>query len=137
MKQLRVDMFQVSVAFSVLTALVILSFPSYFLYLPFQDGFSLFAFLGFTTLLGWIFLVIIPPLFFSSSAKWSTLKSALFVAGVSLYTLSTLGVKVASLLSIGVFYAEYLVLYPVLIFIEWLLPSFYIYVALRRTDAQV
>jgi hypothetical protein len=121
---------------SVLTLLVILSFPSYFLYLPFQDGFSLFAFLGFTALLGWISLVVLPPIFFANPV-WGTGKKVVFIAAVSLYTLSTVGVKWVSLFTIGTFYADYLVIYPVLIFIEWLLPIFYIYVAVRQPNGKI
>jgi hypothetical protein len=125
-------MFKTSLALSVLTFLVVLSFPNYFLYVPFQDGMSLFSALGFFALLGWVSLVVLPPVFFAGAAKWRLGKTVGFIAAVSLYTLSTVGVKVASLVSIGTFYADYLIIYPILIFIEWILPAFYIYVVLKQ-----
>lgn len=130
--KLTVKMFEISLALSVITVLVILSFPSYFLYLPFQDGIGLFAVLGFFALLGWVCLVVLPPVFFADVKRWTTKKNIAFIAVVSLYTLSTLGVKLASLITIGEFYGDYLIIYPVLIFIEWILPVFYIFVALRQ-----
>ena len=137
MKPFGLNIFETSLGLSVLTTLVILSFPSYFLYLPFQDGISLFSVLGFTALLGWIFLIVLPPVFLAGPAGWRIKKTIGFIAVVSLYTLSTLGVKIVSLISLGTFYAQYLIIYPVLIFIEWLLPIFYVYVALRQSNKSV
>lgn len=131
MNSYKVNIFKISLGLSVISSLIILSFREYFFYLPFQGGFTLFSFLGFAALIGWVSLVLLPPIFFLSEKTWSSLKTVSFLTAVTLFTASTLGVKVYNFATSGAFFADYLVVYPALFFFEWLLPSFYIFVVLK------
>ncbi len=135
MNTYKVDIFKISLGLSVISSLIILSFRDYFLYVPFQGGFNLFSFLGFTALIGWICLVLLPPVFFLDTKSWNSTKYIGFFVAVTLFTVSTLGVKIYSLATLGTIFADYLVLYPALFFIEWMLPIFYIFVALSRNKS--
>jgi hypothetical protein len=136
MKSFNLGIRQLSLGLSAVTLLIIFSFRDYFLYIPFQDGFSVFAFLGFTALVGWISLVVFPPVFFSDNKPWNSFKTILFFLAIGLYTASTLCVKIYSLATIGTFYANYLVLYPALFLIEWLVPGFYVFAFWRTRKIQ-
>jgi hypothetical protein len=129
-------LFQLSLAASVIGALAILSFPSYFFYVPFSSGVNTVTVLGFMTMIGWISLLVAPPLFVGVWDMWSKRRSYWLMAAVLLYPVATVLVKISSLVLYGEIWASYLVTYPILFFLEWLLPAAYVYIAirLRRRD---
>ena len=134
----KVDVFKVSLAASVVTLFIILSFQRYFFYIPFQNGFDVLSTFGFTAILGWVSLVVAPPLLLWKSETWTKQKNVIFLISVLLWTASTVGIKIYTLSTVGQVFAEYLVLYPVLFFMEWLLPGYYFLLArtLRKSYVQ-
>jgi hypothetical protein len=115
-----------------IVVLTALSFKSYFLFVPFQYGFNLLSTLGFISLIGWLSLTVVPPLMLASrSASWGVGKSVLLIVASSLWTLSTLIIKIYGLATAGQLWASYLILYPILIFVEWILPIYYVVIAIR------
>jgi hypothetical protein len=137
MNSSKSDVFRLSLAASLVSALIILSFRQYFFYLPFQNGFNLLSILGFLALLGWISLVIVPPILLLETENWTLRRHVLFLISVSVWTLSTLAIKIYNLLTFGQIWADYLILYPALFFVEWLLPAYYIYLSLSLRNAFV
>ena len=124
--------FRTSIYASTIVVLIALSFKSYFLFVPFQYGVNLLSTLGFLSLLGWISLAAVPPLMLASkSSSWGVGKSVLLIIASSMWTLSTLVIKIYGLATAGQLWASYLILYPILIFVEWILPIYYIVVAIR------
>ena len=122
--------FRVSLYASVVSVLIILSFRDYFLFVPFRNGFDFLSVMGAISLLGWISLVVVPPLMLANkSARWNGARKWVFIAAVSLWTFATLLIKIYGLAVTGQLWAQYLIMYPALIFIEWVLPIFYISLA--------
>jgi hypothetical protein len=130
----KLNLFGVSVATSIVTIFVVASFPKYFFYVPFANGVDALSFFSFTSMVGWIALVVAPPLFLWKPKVWGTPKAVFFILLTLFYTLSTLGVKAASLALYGKIWADYLVVYPVLALIEWGFPIFYILVSIRLSS---
>ena len=126
----KMDIFKVSIAASLVSALSIIGLKQYFIYIPFANGVDFLSILGFLALIGWIFLVLLPPIFLANTETWSITKNLFFLVSVSLWTLATLSVKIYTLFAMGRIWAEYLLTYPIFIFLEWLLPAFYIFVGL-------
>lgn len=131
MKDPKLSTLKVSILISVSLFLVTLSFKSFFYYVPFANGFNLLSSLQALTVLGWILLVAAPPLFFASSLPWSKSKLVLFFTSVGLWTASTLLIKVYTFATLGKIWAEYLTVYPVMIYFEWIVPFFYIWLGVK------
>jgi uncharacterized membrane protein len=135
MKTYSIDIFRVSLALSVISMLIILSFSEFFIYVPLSGGISLLTLLGLFAFIGWIALVVLPPIFLLLIKNWNLIAVIAFISVVSLYTAATFAVKIYSLATMGAIYAQYLILYPALFLVEWIIPAFYIYVALRLRRA--
>lgn len=130
MTSFKLDALKASLIASVVTAFTALSFPQYFLVAPFANGVNLLSWLGFLTTLGIVSLILLPPLFLRRDT-WSKAKTIFFVFFVSLFTLSTALIKIYTLVTMGTVFADYLILYPILFFIEWILPILYVSLAFR------
>jgi hypothetical protein len=55
----------------------------------------------------------------------------LLIITSSLWTVSTLIIKIYGLVVFGQFWANYLVVYPILAFLEWVVPVYYVVLAVR------
>lgn len=123
-------MFVVSLLGSTVVLLTALSFPQYFIFVPFTNGVNLLSFFGAGTLLGWGLLVVGPPLVLRTSIQgWNFSKTLTLVVFVSIYPFFTTAVKVYGLVVLGQLWAEYLVAFPIMIFVEWVLPISYLFLA--------
>jgi hypothetical protein len=129
-KQRSVSHLQLSILLSISLFFITLTFKSYFYYLPFSQGVSLLAILQFLTLPGWVLLIAVPPLAFASEYKWTQSKYVFFLVSVSLWTLSTLAIKIYTLATFGQVPYQYLVTFPILFYFEWIVPALYVYLAL-------
>jgi hypothetical protein len=128
----REHAFRVSLYASVVSVLIVLSFKDYFLFVPFSNGVDFLSVMGAFSLLGWVSLVVAPPLLLSNqAARWTSSKKWLLVAAASLWTFSTLLIKIYGLAVTGQLWANYLIVYPVLIFFEWVLPVYYVLLAFK------
>ena len=124
----------VSTAFSFVLVLVILSFKDYFIFVPFKDGFSLLATLQFLTQIGILCLILCPPFFLLKESNFTVLWRTGFVICISLWTLSTLAIKLYTLINFGQIWYEYLVAYPIFLFLDWVLPGIYIWMLIKLTS---
>jgi hypothetical protein len=131
MKTFSIDIFRVSLALSAISMLIILSFSQFFFYAPLAGGISPLTLLGLFALIGWVSLVVLPPVFLLLVKKWNLRAVVGLISAATLYTAATFGVKILSLATMGAIYAQYLILYPALFLVEWIIPAFYVYVALR------
>ena len=59
--------FLTSIVMSITVVSSAVSFPQFFLFVPFVSGVTLLTTLGFLTLLGWVLLAALPPLLLYSS----------------------------------------------------------------------
>jgi hypothetical protein len=116
---------------SVSLFLVTLTFKPYFYYSPFSTGLNFLSILQLATILGWILLIAVPPLVLASEYKWNLARYWTFLGSVSLWTLSTLVIKIYTLVSIGSINYQYLTAFPILIYLEWLVPALYVYIAVK------
>lgn len=128
----RAHAFRVSLYASLITTLVVLSFRDYFLFVPFANGFTYLSFLGALSMLGWILLIAVPPMLLANKdARWSGSRKWLFIFASSLWTFATLLIKIYGLATTGQLWANYLIVYPVMFFVEWILPIYYVFLAIR------
>lgn len=132
----NLDVFKVSLAASVISVLVTLSFPQYFFFVPFANGVNVMSTLGFLSSVGLIAMIVLPPIFLLDVDQWSRTKNVYFLIAVTTWTLTTVAIKIYTLATLGRIWADYLVLYPVLFFIEWLLPIFYVILAFKLRSSQ-
>jgi hypothetical protein len=130
-KSRSVNHLQLSILISVSLFLTTLTFRAYFYYTPFTTGVDLLSFLQFLTICGWVLLVAAPPLFFASEYKWTVGKYWGFLVSVTLWTVSTFLIKIYTLVSIGIINYQYLTSFPILIYLEWIVPALYVYLAVK------
>lgn len=124
-----------SVLSSVFVVGVLLTFPNYFFFMPFQNGFNALTLLQLLTILGWISLLVTPLVMFRSEEMlWSKNRFYIFTILVSLWTISTLLIKIYNYANFGTWFADYLWVYKIFIVFEWLLPAFYIWLASDLLD---
>ena len=128
-KPRQVSHLQLSILLSISLFLITLTFKAYFYYTPFSSGIGLLPLLQFLTLCGWIALVAAPPLFLASEYRWTTLKYWGFLLCVTLWTISTLIIKLNTLINIGTINYQYLTTFPIMIYLEWIVPAIYVYIA--------
>lgn len=115
-----------SCVISLVILATVLSFPQYFIYVPFTNGLNTLSFLGFFALLGWTLLMIVPPLALNPKIKiWRVSHTFLLLVAVLIYPVSTLGVKIVGLVSLQQFWIQYLITYPILFVVEWIFPLIY------------
>lgn len=133
----RVSLFVVSSMLSLISITVILSFRDFFFFVPLAGGISFREVFAFISQIGWVLLIITPPLLLRKVEGWSSLKMWLLISASSLYTLATLGIKVNNVMNFGDPFAAYLTTYPSLFFLEWLLPAFYVACAVMLRDSEV
>ena len=120
-----------SIALATFIALAIMSFRQFFFYVPFENGLTVSTFLSFMAMLGWVSLVLAPPILLSLKSGWTSAKSNLLIAAVLIYPVATTSVKIYTLSTYGRIWAQYLAQYPILFFIEFLVPAIYVIVAIN------
>jgi hypothetical protein len=124
-----------SVLASVFVVGVVLTFPSYFFFTPFQNGVNLLSILQFMTMLGWVSLIATPLVMFrTDEVVWERNRFYTFAILVSLWTISTVLIKIYNYVNFGEMFAGYLWVYKIFIIFEWLLPAFYIWLAADLVD---
>jgi hypothetical protein len=135
---LRKEGFRVSLVASLISVLVILSFQSYFLFVPFENGFNFLSLMGAITIVGWVLLIFGPSLVLFGGAKnapWSLWRSISLIFFGTLWTAATTVIKIYGLAVSGQLWASYWLSYPILLFVEWLLPIYYVLLSIRLLRA--
>jgi len=130
------SLFAVSLAISVFGVAVILSFSNFFFQVPFQGRFAPFReVFAFVSQIGWVLLLLVPPIMLRKIRNWSASKSIILISSVIIYPASLLVLKIYFTITFGNAYAGYLLNFPALFLLEWVVPAFYVICAvmLRRT----
>lgn len=118
-----------SLMVSVVLLLTVLSFPSYFFFIPgVPDGFTIFSFMQLFSAAGWFLLIVVPPLMFGFShiSTWGHVRSTIFLISVLLWTASTVLIQVVTLALYGEVWLEYLLVYPIFLFMSLGAPVLYV-----------
>lgn len=134
MRRDSLTFFPVSLIISAVILLTVLSFPEYFFFIPgVPDGFTIFSFMQVFSTLGWVSLILTPPLMlgFSNLANWGKVRSSLFLVGVTLWTAATLIVQIITLALYGEVWLEYMIVYPIFFFMSVIAPAIYITIWVR------
>ena len=114
---------------SLYTLFIVLSFREYFFFVPdFSRPHPEIAFVQVFTALGWIFLIVLPPLALVNWSKWSKGAPRLILLGALLWPLSTLTIKSLNLLHYGNPYVGYLGEHPLFLMMEYGIPALYLYI---------
>jgi hypothetical protein len=131
--RVRNESHKATLAGSFMVFLIILSLRDYFLFVPFKEGFNFLAFMGFLTILGWILILIVPPIVILSSKEghWAAWKTYTLIVSSTFWTISTLIIKIYGLLAFGQLWTGYWIAHPIMLFLEFLLPAYYIWLAVR------
>ena len=129
----NVSVFFASVMASIVVLLTALTIRDYFLFVPFAEGYDFVSILGAFTLLGWITLTAGPPVitYLAARSSWDSLKVWLLIVTASIWTVSTTTIKIFGLYAYGAWWGGYLGTYPIMFFIEWILPIAYVVYAWR------
>lgn len=119
----------VAIIVSVVLLLTVLSFPTYFFFIPgVPDGFTIFSFVQLFSTLGWVLLILVPPIMFGFShvSRWGHVRSTLFMISVLLWTVSTLTIQIIALALYGEVWLEYMLVFPIFIFMTVGAPALYV-----------
>ncbi len=130
--------FDLSLIISMFVLSVVLTFPSYFFFVPFVGGLNALSVLQALTMAGWISLLVVPPfMLYRDDVIWDRSRFLLFSILVSLWTVSTALIKIYNYANFGAWYADYLWVYKVFILFEWIIPAIYIWLAYDFVEATV
>jgi hypothetical protein len=118
-----------SVFTSIYVLFIVLSFREYFFFVPdFSRPYPEIAFVQVFTALGWIFLIVLPPLALAKWSSWRKGAPRLFLLGALLWPLSTLTIKGLYLLHYGNPLIGYLGVHPIFLMMEYGIPALYLYI---------
>jgi hypothetical protein len=122
---------------SLYTLFIVLSFREYFFFVPdFSRPHPEIAFVQVFTALGWIFLIVLPPLALANWSKWTRGAPRLILLGALLWPLSTLTIKALNLFHYGNPYVGYLGEHPLFLVMEYGIPALYMYIW-RKKRSQI
>ena len=121
--------FMLSFLTSVYILFIVLSFRDYFFFVPdFSRPYPEIAFVQVFTALGWIFLIVLPPLALAKWSSWSKAAPRLILLGALLWPLSTLTIKALNLAHYKNAFAGYLGEHPLFLVMEFGVPALYLYI---------
>jgi len=114
---------------SLYTFFIVLSFREYFFFIPdFSRPHPEIAYVQVFTALGWIFLILLPPLALVNWSKWGKGAPKLILLGALLWPLSTLTIKALNFLHYGDPFVGYLGEHPLFLVMEYGIPILYLYI---------
>ena len=117
--------------------MVVLSFRDYFLFVPFKNGVDFLSVMGALSIVGWVLLILGPPFLLANrTVPWGNSRVWLLIATSTLWTFSTLLIKIYGLIAFGQFWGTYLIYYPILFLVEWVLPIFYVAMAFKLRKSE-
>jgi hypothetical protein len=120
--------FEFSLITSVFLFLVVLSFREYFFFLPnFSRPQKLIALTQIFTTMGWILLIVAPPILLNKSQRLSRFNSLLFLLSALIWPISTLTIKVLNYYYFESMFLDYLGNHPVFLLFEYVVPAIYVY----------
>ena len=118
-----------SVFTSIYILFIVLSFRGYFFFLPnFSRTHQIIAYVQVFTTLGWIFLILLPPIALWKWSDWGKFGPSLLLIGALWWPVSTLAIKLLNFSFDGNPYVAYLVERPIFLLMEYIIPGFYLYV---------
>lgn len=123
------DFVNQSILTSIYIIFIVISFREYFFFIPnFSRPHSIIAYIQVLTAVGWIILIILPPL---ALLKWRDsggLGSLLILIGALTWPISTILIKILNFAFYGNPYLGYMRDRPLFVLMEYLIPGFYLYV---------
>ena len=140
MKTVQKGYFRFSLLTSIYLFFIVLSFREYFFFLPnFSRPQTLIALTQIFTTIGWVALILAPPILLRKMQAMNKSKSLLFLVSVLIWPLSTLTIKALNYYYFKALYIDYLGIHPLFILFEYVIPALYIYMwrGSRKTKIQV
>lgn len=126
-----------SVFISIYILFIVLSFRGYFFFLPnFSRTHQIIAYVQVLTTIGWIFLILLPPIVLWKWSAWGKLGPSLLLIGALLWPVSTVAIKMLNFSFNGDPYMAYMVERPIFLLMEYVIPGFYFYVW-RKKRSQI
>jgi hypothetical protein len=127
----------VSVLTSIYILFIVLSFREYFFFIPnFSRPYPVIAYVQVLTAIGWIFLILLPPIALLKRSSWSRGASMLILIGALLWPFSTLTIKALYLSIYGNPFIGYLGDHPLFLLMEYGIPALYLYIW-RKKRSQI
>lgn len=119
----------VSALTSIYTVFIVLSFREYFFFIPnFSRPYPIIAFVQVLTALGWISLIVLPPLALLNWSRLGRFGPALLLVGALIWPASTLMIKALYLSFYGNPFIGYIGDHPLFLLMEYGIPALYIYI---------
>jgi hypothetical protein len=131
--QASVSFAWLSLTMSFVLVLIVLSFKSYFLFVPFTGGYL--AILQFLMQVGMVLLIVAPPVLLRNRADLSNAWRAWFIVSTTMWTVTTLAIKLATFISFGEVWYQYAITYPIFLFLDWILPGIYLWMFFKLVRA--
>lgn len=121
------DFVVTSVLTSIYISFIVLSFREYFFFIPnFSRPYPVIAFVQVLTALGWISLIVLPPLALLNWSRWGRHGSTMLLIGALVWPLSTLTIKALYLSFYGNPFIGYMGDHPLFLLMEYAIPGLYL-----------
>ena len=118
-----------SIFTSIFNFFIVISFREYFLFLPnFSRTHQIIAYVQVLTALGWILLIIVPPIVLLRWSDLGKLGPILLLISALIWPISTILIKILNLSFYGNPYMGYMKDRPLFVLMEYLIPGFYLYI---------
>jgi hypothetical protein len=131
-KSLNKDFYVLSLVISIYLFFTVISFRNYFFFIPnFDRQEKLIAFMQVMTTIGWISLILLPPILLRRRQQWSKFSSLAFLLSSLIWPASTMSIKILNFIHFGSPYVGYLNAHPLFLLMEFAVPAFYIYLWVR------
>ncbi len=123
------DSWVISVLTSIYIIFIVLSFREYFFFIPnFSRPYPVIAFVQVLTTLGWISLIILPPLALLNWPRLGRYGSSILLFGALIWQFSTLTIKALYLTFYANPFIGYLGDHPLFLLMEYGIPTLYLYI---------
>ena len=113
-----------SYGISLVLTLVCLTFIPFFFSDPFQSGINPLTVTQFISGLGWILLVLVPPIILAIG-RWNGFTKTSFLIAALLWPVTLIAIRIILGIQLGNPYLGYLITYPIFIFTDVLVPAIY------------
>jgi hypothetical protein len=127
------DFAAISFLTSIYVLFIVLSFREYFFFIPtFTRPHPVIAYVQVLTAIGWVLLILLPPLALLKRSSWSRGASWLILISALVWPISTLIIKVLNFFFYGNPFVGYLGDHPLFLLMEYGIPALYLYIWKRK-----
>jgi hypothetical protein len=125
---------QISMLIGIVLVLMTLTFMKFFFFNPFLGGFNILGVFQFVSIIGWIALVLVPPVILNLRRTFTKNMSLILLIATFIWPAAVVLIRITLLIEVGNPYLTYLVQYPLFLFSDIVVPVIY-FVIWKRLKA--